>query len=762
MANIFKAKTLVGRTGLFSHEVIAPNFVYNTGNQTISGIKTFYSRPTVNGTGVLLSGEAAALPTTIVYTTGNQTIEGVKDFNNTINVSGIKFDILTTTQIPAHQEGLLYYSDDNKTLNLDLDVANLKVLLGQENIVRAKNLTNSTMSPGTVVYISGAQGNTPLVQKSIATEDSKSARTLGVAAHSVTNNSKGYFTTFGLVEGINTSAYSVGQTLYLSHEVSGGLTGVKPQAPNHIVRIGNVIDQGANGSIFVDVQNGFEINELHDVRINNEQNQDGIVYNSSSGLWLNSPIVLNTIFTGYSGYANNTFATITNLASTGSILNNKINSLSGYINSPASNIVFTTGNQTINGVKIFTTGIDIYSGTSPQSLRIFNSTGTNSGEFGLFGWRNNQFIIGPQQTQSGVLRDLTLTGANININASGVVNIFNDTNIIGSLAIYSGRNPQSLRVFNSTGINSGEYGIFGWRNNELIIGAERTTSGIARSITITGQNIRMTPNKIFEVSNIDYLLLSGLSIVITGGGSINIFGGRPFVNGTGVLLSGEAAGPGGGGGGGVTGPVVMQTGNQNIGGNKTFTGITTFSGQEVNLIDTALNLSGVGDMTFTSTNINFINSPVYISGTNLRVSGDVLANNLVYNIGNQTIDGQKTFINSGIFNSGINLNNSKLINAVPEFINITSNFNITGTQNSRMILANSNTQITGTIVSGNVIGFNTSIIQIGAGQIQITGSGSNVIVSSYNNQFRTAGQFATISLLHTGNDRYIMYGNTSI
>jgi len=59
MANIFKAKSLISRTGVFSNEVIAPNLVYNTGDQNISGIKNFYSRPTVNGTGVLLSGQAA-------------------------------------------------------------------------------------------------------------------------------------------------------------------------------------------------------------------------------------------------------------------------------------------------------------------------------------------------------------------------------------------------------------------------------------------------------------------------------------------------------------------------------------------------------------------------------------------------------------------------------------------------------------------------------------------------------------------------------
>jgi len=40
MANIFRAKSLISRTGTFSHEVTAPNLVYNTGNQTISGVKT--------------------------------------------------------------------------------------------------------------------------------------------------------------------------------------------------------------------------------------------------------------------------------------------------------------------------------------------------------------------------------------------------------------------------------------------------------------------------------------------------------------------------------------------------------------------------------------------------------------------------------------------------------------------------------------------------------------------------------------------------
>ena len=93
MAQIFKAKTLVGNTGRFSNEATAPNLVYNTGDQNISGLKNFYSRPTVNGTGVLLIGEASSvvLPDTIVYTTGNQNISGLKNFSTipTVNGTGV-------------------------------------------------------------------------------------------------------------------------------------------------------------------------------------------------------------------------------------------------------------------------------------------------------------------------------------------------------------------------------------------------------------------------------------------------------------------------------------------------------------------------------------------------------------------------------------------------------------------------------------------------------------------------------------------------
>jgi hypothetical protein len=145
-----------------------------------------------------------------------------------------------------------------------------------------------------------------------------------------------------------------------------------------------------------------------------------------------------------------------------------------------------------------------------------------------------------------------------------------------------------------------------------------------------------------------------------------------------------------------------------------------------------------------------LNNPIFINQTDADIR--------YVNTTGDTINGNVTTNGSGIFTSGLDLNNSNLINASPQIINLSNNFYISGNYNSRMILVSSPTEVTGTIVSGNALGFNTTITQVGSGQILITGNGINI--GSYNNLYRTAGQFATVSVLHTGSNGYIMYGNT--
>ena len=98
---------------------------------------------------------------------------------------------------------------------------------------------------------------------------------------------------FGYLSDVNTAAYTDGQQLYLSPTVAGGMTAVKPHAPNHLVYVAVVEYAHANhGKLFVKVQNGYELDEIHDVAISGLLNLDILQYDGSAGLWRNTQGVL--------------------------------------------------------------------------------------------------------------------------------------------------------------------------------------------------------------------------------------------------------------------------------------------------------------------------------------------------------------------------------------------------------------------------------------------------------------------------------------
>jgi hypothetical protein len=175
--------------------------------------------------------------------------------------------------------------------------------------------------------------------------------------------------------------------------------------------------------------------------------------------------------------------------------------------------------------------------------------------------------------------------------------------------------------------------------------------------------------------------------------------------------------------------------------------------------------SGIGDYSFIigSKNSRITEtSSIILGGANALISSRHTGSMILSDASNRT---KRSFAPNGLtidFDSGVYFSDKKIFGFVPEMTEIKSNFLISGNLNSDVIIADSPSQITGILVSGNPTGFNASIIQRGAGQIQITGSGVGIIINSYNNQYRTAGQFASISLLHTGNNIYVMYGNTAL
>ena len=127
-----------------------------------------------------------------------------------------------------------------------------------------------------------------------------SAETIGLVTETILDNEEGFVTISGLVRNINTTGSIQGETwldgdiLYLSPVSPGNITKIKPIAPQHLVVIGYVVRAHATqGQIFVKVNNGYELDELHNVKITGTpSNTQTLSYNSSLGVWENQYEIL--------------------------------------------------------------------------------------------------------------------------------------------------------------------------------------------------------------------------------------------------------------------------------------------------------------------------------------------------------------------------------------------------------------------------------------------------------------------------------------
>ena len=159
-------------------------------------------------------------------------------------------------------------------------------------IVReVKNMTGATLTKGTVVYISGANGNKALVSKALATTDALSSRTFGLLQSNISNNGLGNCVIIGDLSGLDTSAFTEGDQLYLSGVTAGTYTATKILAPTHLVYVGKVTrSHPTQGQIEVGIQNGYELSEIHDVALSSVANNQLLSYDSATSLWKNKSV----------------------------------------------------------------------------------------------------------------------------------------------------------------------------------------------------------------------------------------------------------------------------------------------------------------------------------------------------------------------------------------------------------------------------------------------------------------------------------------
>lgn len=219
--------------------------------------------------------------------TGNVTVNGQVS-STTMATNYIDFTPLTV--VPPQNDGRLYYDQTERTLVFWDGDPTLKYPINKMLWTIGVNKTGSIIPKGSVVYLSGAQGNRGKMWPAIATNDIGSADTIGITMQDTAINQEGYIMAIGELEGIDTRAYAEGTTLYLSPLSAGKITDVKPQAPNHIVKVGFSLNSTVNGKIYVEIDNGYELDELHNVRINGVQNGQTLTYNALSSLWVNTTL----------------------------------------------------------------------------------------------------------------------------------------------------------------------------------------------------------------------------------------------------------------------------------------------------------------------------------------------------------------------------------------------------------------------------------------------------------------------------------------
>jgi len=148
------------------------------------------------------------------------------------------------------------------------------------------NADSVAITKGQPVYAFGGTGDRLTVKRAFNTSDTGSARTIGVVlTSSIAVNQKGIIIIEGLLDGLSilpTSTWADGDTVYLG-TTAGSITNVKQYAPNHLVYLGTVTtaSNGSSGRWYVRVQNGYELDELHNVQAQTPSLKDTLWYDNT-------------------------------------------------------------------------------------------------------------------------------------------------------------------------------------------------------------------------------------------------------------------------------------------------------------------------------------------------------------------------------------------------------------------------------------------------------------------------------------------------
>ena len=222
-------------------------------------------------------------------------------------------------------------------------------------VAQVSNADSVQLTRGMVVYAFGSQGDKVSVKRASSVDDTTSSKTFGIVNETIAINGTGYITLAGTMNKLSLgSPYVAGDALWLD-STPGQFTRVKPVAPLHSVFIG-VVERAnnGNGTAYIKIQNGYELNEIHDVLITSPSASQILQRNQANTLWINADPYLGTDLKALSANWQNTYTTVSNnsasyvtLSATQTLTNKTVvdwmTLVRGYKTTPTLNTTIATG-----------------------------------------------------------------------------------------------------------------------------------------------------------------------------------------------------------------------------------------------------------------------------------------------------------------------------------------------------------------------------------------------------------------------------------
>jgi hypothetical protein len=515
------------------------------------------------------------------------------DDGNIVNANSVQFDTTPTT--PPATVGTMSWDDGDGVPSVLLKGGNTTLQVGTQEYARVFNDSGATLTKGQVVYISGAQGNRVAVKLAKADVEATSFGTIGLVAESIANGAEGFIIVSGALYKLNTTGLTAGVTVYLSPTTAGAYTTTKPQAPNQLVVLGWVERISATvGSIYVKIDNGYELDELHDVQVTSPQSGNILIYDASTspiGVWKNANLTDGT------GIA------ITEGAGSITVANSGVLSVTGtapVVSSGGQNpaISMAAATTSVNG---YLTSTDWNTFNGKQAALV---SGTNIKTV------NSNSLLGSGNIATGTVTSVSGTGSYGGLTLSGTVTTSGNITLGGTP---TGTWPISVSG-NSATVTNGVY-----TTGTQTVGGDKTFSGITTlsggvvsGFTVKKQNTTGEGGE-FYLEKSDTSTLAGNLVVDLNGQTLRFFENGGTARGAYIDISTCAGGAGTQIVTSVPAKMIYDTFTAN-GSTTSFTTSATYTSGKIEVFCNGVKMRNGSDVTVTSgTAVVFASAPANTS-----------------------------------------------------------------------------------------------------------------------------------------------------